>query len=258
MLDFLKGNCPKQDRYPFLRKEKLSEIELGIVERELQNEFEVMSTHFKKVIAETLKWYHQQDASTITPESLKSVVLTDLELDDLKLANSFEKVIEVLWENKKWSWFDFSLLKQMIDVYCQPDDLPKEQLQLYEKKFEEYCKRRVFECPMPIEGYSSSHDESILVVKFEIEFSKLKLFQLKKVTLEISRIINAQKVLKLLTIKDGCTELLFSLSKNATSKVFPLNSEQEELLAKIGVQQCCLYSDFEKEVSIANVIIYYF
>ena len=204
-----------------------------------------MSTQFKKLIAETFKWLK---LALVTPENVKSIVLGDLELDDLNHANSFEEIIEILWKNRKWSWFHYSVLKQVIDVYCQPDDLPKQQLESYEEDFKSYCSRRVFECPLPIEEYSPSRQDSVLVVKFEIDVHSSDMLKLQELELEIGDILNAQKKLLLLTVRDGCTELFFCLPKNMISKVFPLSSRQEELLARKGVQQCYLYADIEGKV----------
>ena len=237
---FLTGECPKKDKYPFLKKESLSQNERETLEIRLHKEATDMSTQFEILIKETFDWL---DSSTTQPKRLKSIVLghIDLPKDELRNANTFDDIIEVL--GKKWSWFHYSLLKKIINVCCHghPDALPMQQLQLYEDEFRKYCNRRVFECRLPIEEYSSG--DPVLVMKFVIDACHLQLLKLNEVKLEISYILNAERELKLLTIADGCTKLFFSLPKSIASKVFPLNSEQEELLAKIGILKCYLYEN---------------
>ena len=190
-----------------------------------------------------------------SPAQLKGVgFLRRLQITNLKAAQSFAGIFEVLQESNSWSWFQFDVLKKIIKFMSKStDDLIQNDLQLYKESFNEYCSsRRLYECP---KKFSEANRElhRLLIAEFPTNIStKTDLQHLKKdFEMELRGILGIRKEdLDLLTYKNSATILIYSLPRAVADKVFqiPLSPEQEEMLVKIGLSKCYLYPEPTNQV----------
>ena len=110
------------------------------------------------------------------------------------------------------------------------------ELQNYEREFDEYSKRRIYECPL-VYGSMSDADHAELVVKLDSVYEEFTVKELKKFQYRLSRTlhVSSQSVLRLLQVEEGCLQLIFQVPSFVQQEIFPLSSEQESALAAEGV-----------------------
>ena len=129
------------------------------------------------------------------------------------------------------SFFDHEFLRLIIERYCT--ELIKD-LNTYESDLKVYCRnRRVVEVPAD-EFKKRGANENSLFVKCDENFQSVTLEEILKLEHRLSRLLGVN--LFLLSVDDGCTELVFE----AMCPVFPLTMPQKEQLAEMGVLK--LYS----------------
>ena len=235
----MNDGCPQKGRFPFLHVENLSLLEKQNLEIVLLKEWQDINFKFKELVNKTRIWLK---TSGIHPCEVKASVLSDLyfgsfeqKFDDAK---TYEAIFQLLWRSNSWSWFHFGVLEHLIGFYRIPTDDLKE----YQDCFKRYCFKRIFECPSKYKGYSAT-DDTVLVLKFKSDLHSEMLLKLKEVENNIAKIINARKFLEAATVKEGCTEVFFTLPRPLAQEVFPLTPKQEEQLAECGVLQYYVYPD---------------
>ena len=147
----------------------------------------------------------------------------------------FEKIIE------HFSFFDFKLIKLLTKKFASM--AVKRRLTKYKAMFKEYSKRRVVECPSDSFGdYEKS--EKVFVLKLDSILNSLTAEELRKMCNEIKSILN-HKALRLLHVKDGCTELTF---RGVEEEDFNIVEEQQQALRNIGVL-CISYGENVLDIS---------
>ena len=89
----------------------------------------------------------------------------------------------------------------------------KVELQNYERDFDEYSKRRVYECP-PEYGSKSDAEHVDLVVKVDYVFEEFTVKELMKFQYRLGQIfcVSPQSVLRLCRVEEGCLQLIFQVS----------------------------------------------
>ena len=153
-------------------------------------------------------------------------------LQELRNAGSIE---DVLWFIKDYfSFFNCRVIEHIVDGLGTDQD--RVELQNYKKAFDEYSKRRIYECP-PVYGPLSDADHANLVMKLDSVYEKFTVKELKKFEYRLSRIfcVTPQSVLRLCRVEEGCLHLIFQVPSFVQQEIFPLSSEQESSLAAEGV-----------------------
>ena len=147
-------------------------------------------------------------------------------------AGSIEQVLFIIRDCI--SFFNYHMIKHIVDELGTEQD--RVELQNYEKEFEEYSKRRVYECP-PVYGSMSKDDHVDLVVKVDSVYEKFTVKELKKFECRLSTIfcVSPQSVLRLCQVEKGCLQLIFQVPLFVQQEIFPLSSEQKSALAAEGV-----------------------
>ena len=150
----------------------------------------------------------------------------------LQNAGSIERVLYIIKDYI--SFFNYHVMEHIVDGLGTDQD--RVELQNYEKEFDEYSKRRVYECP-PEYGSISSGDHVDLVAKIDSVYEEFTVKELKKFQYRLSRILSAfpQSVLRLCRVEEGCLQLIFQVPSFVQQEIFPLSSEQESALAAEGV-----------------------
>jgi len=151
---------------------------------------------------------------------------------DLRSAGSIE---DVLWFIKDYfSFFNYRVVEHIVDGLGTDQD--RVELRNYKKAFDEYSKRRIYECP-PVYGPMSSADHAELVLKLDSVYEKFTVKELKKFEYRLSRIfsVSPQSVLRLCRVEEGCLQLIFQVPSFVQQETFPLSGEQESALAAEGL-----------------------
>ena len=150
----------------------------------------------------------------------------------LQNAKSIENVLLAIKDY--FSFFNYHVLEHIVDELGTDQD--RVELQNYKKAFDEYSKRRVYECP-PEYGPKSNADHADLVVKLDSVYEKFTVKELKKFEYRLSRIfcVTPQSVLHLCRVEEGCLQLIFQVPSFVQQEIFPLSSEQESALEAEGV-----------------------
>ena len=166
----------------------------------------------------------------VSKESQKPLLQTFFR--ELRSARSIE---EVLWVIKDYfSFFNYHVIEHIAVELGTDQD--KVELQNYEKEFDQYSKRRIYECP-PVYGSMTKDDHTDLVLKVDSVYEEFTVKELKKFQCRLSRIlhVSSQSGLRLCQVEEGCLQLIFQVPSFVQQEIFPLFSEQESALAAEGV-----------------------
>ena len=152
--------------------------------------------------------------------------------EELRTAGSIEDVLLVIEDYL--SFFNYHVIEHIVNKLGTDQD--KIELQNYKKEFDEYSKRRIYECP-PGYGSMSKANHIVLVMKLDSVYEKYTVKELKKFEYRLSRIfcVTPQSVLRLCRVEEGCLQLIFQVPSFVQQEIFPLSSEQERALAAEGV-----------------------
>ena len=153
-------------------------------------------------------------------------------IKELRSAESIEDVLFIIRDYL--SFFNYHVIEHIVDGLGTDQD--RVELQNYEREFDEYSKRRVYECP-PEYGSKSDAEHVDLVVKVDSVFEEFTVKELKKFQYRLGRIfcVSPQSVLRLCQVEEGCLQLIFQVPSFVQQEIFPLSSEQESALAAEGV-----------------------
>ena len=163
--------------------------------------------------------------------SMESTEECETYIGDLEKINDIEGIRDVV--EKHSTFFDYRPLEYMIELCGSKKD--KSELERYKNHFENYIKRRVFECPLDI-GPVDAADSTRLCVKLESDYTKL--IELKQFQCRLSLILNIQVYhLRLISIREGCILLTFLIPNLLQEKIVPLSVQEEIALLEMGVIQ---------------------
>ena len=147
-------------------------------------------------------------------------------------ARSIEEVLYII--RSCISFFNYHIIEHIVNELGTEQD--RVELQKYEKEFDEYSKRRVYECP-PDYWSETEASHVDLVLKVDSVYEEFTVKELKMFECRLSRILNVspQSVLLLCRVEEGCLQLIFQVPSFVQQEIFPLSSEQEIALAAEGV-----------------------
>ena len=153
-------------------------------------------------------------------------------LQELKAANTICEVFLVL--NEYFSFFNYQLLQHIIKSLGTEED--KAGLQRYKEDFNQYAKRRVFEC-LPEFGPISDADHADIFVKLDSQYDNYTVAQIEGFRHKLSEILRVsfQGILRLCRVDKGCVQLMFQVPSFVQREIFPLSREQEKALLAVGV-----------------------
>ena len=126
------------------------------------------------------------------------------------------------------SFFNFDLVKLLTHHFGSP--AMKKKVKKYKRKFQNYSKRRVCECPKDAFGKVKKSDK-IYKIKTDKVLETFTVGDLNKLEHEIRKILG-HKLLCLLKVEDGCIELTFRVFDNGD---FDISEDQKQALGDLGV-----------------------
>ena len=156
----------------------------------------------------------------------------DQRLSDLEKT---ENISEVFMGLKDYmSFFNYHLIEHIINVLGTEE--VKTELKKYKTNFQQYAKRRVYECP-PQFGPVSKVGHADIIVKVDSRYENYTLAEIEDFSQELSDLlgVSSRGVLRLCWVQKGCFQLTFQVPSFVKEELFPLSREQERALAAEGV-----------------------
>ena len=146
-----------------------------------------------------------------------------------------ECIEDVLWVIRDYfSFFNYHVIEHIIGGLGT--QLDKLELQNYKKEFQQYSKRRIYECP-PIYGPISNAGHVLLDLKVDSAYEQFTVKELENFRYRLSKIfcVSSKGVLRLCRVEKGSFQLIFQVPLFVQQEIFPLSGEQESALAAEGV-----------------------
>lgn len=132
------------------------------------------------------------------------------------------------------SFFNYRMLENIINHLGGEQD--RRNLANYLQDFIEYAKRKVFECPCEV-GTLNEYGRSNMFITLDKSYDSCTVSSLKSFERELGKILNVSSdvVVILCRIAPGSLQLMFQIPLFVQKAIFPLSSEQEVALTKLGV-----------------------
>ena len=209
---------------------QLSELNKEIHTKFLQLDSTVFKSLRERITVADLVQTLMKHCTVYPAKSQHNIPLLQDHSDALKNATSIEEVFYII--NPYYSYFNYELLRTIIDVHGSSDD--KERMRQYLIDFSRYCKK--VPC---VEFYDKSPSTSKYPkqakLKFKLEYEKntLKLENIREIKRQIAKMLNIRSsVLFLHSIKDGCTEVTFLVPTFCAEKLVELADKERSILCK--------------------------
>ena len=254
---------PSASSFPHLDLSRLTHEQQEILRGRLQFESRKIMMQFQELVSKTIKSLIRQNVSL---DELVSHVMTlgafnpvfkQLQVPlfqyyfrELKTADTIPKIFLVLKDY--FSFFNYDIIEHIIKVLGTEED--KANLQRYKSNFEQYSKRRIFEC-LPYFGPMSERDHADIFVKLDSQYENYTVLEIKGFCNTLSEILHlsSQGVLRLCRVEKGCIQLIFQVPSVVQQEIFPLSRKQEEILnAKGVIKLTCADYQFPHENSADN------
>ena len=210
----------------------------------MEQEFNTLTTSILRSLTSRRISKKKVVASLMGIQCLKKVFdspnqcLFRMQRTKLNNASSLEEIWIIIGEY--WSFFDYYVIAHIVDSFGSRED--KKCLDKYERKFNEYVKKRVF--PISI-GSGSRNDSARFLVKLDSTYDGCEIGRLKSFQIRLSGILNLNpEVLKLSQIRRGSIILNFQIPVFIVNLFLPLSASQKEALVDLKVveMQCGDYS----------------
>ena len=150
----------------------------------------------------------------------------------LEAADTVPKIFLVLKDY--FSFYNYHVIEHIIKTLGTEED--KAGLQRYKDDFNQYAKRRIFECQSEF-GPLSGTDHVDIFVKVDLQYENYTISEIEVFRHKLSEIlrISSEGILRLCRVEEGCFQLTFQVPSFVQQKVFPLSREQEMALKEKGV-----------------------
>lgn len=246
---FLESGCPEPissaSSFPYLDVSRLTDEHQQALKGRLYSESQQIIIAFQKLVSATRRSLEEQDIplSDIVSDIMtlgafdsvykgQQVPALHQYLENLQTAHRVSDIFLTLRYNL--SFFNYHIIEHIIEVLGTKKD--KDNLQNYKKQFNQYAKRRIFECP-PQFGPVSETDHADLIVKLDSQYDKYTVTELEKFRCQLSKTfhVSPKGVLRLCQVKEGCMQLTFQVPLFVRQKIFPLSTEQKRTLQDNGV-----------------------
>ena len=224
--------------FPHLPTAALSEHHRDVLEGRLSLQSERLLTQFGNLVyatSQSLKGRVEVDdlvelVLEHTFEPLKEGVCKEFQ-SSLLTAKSLREFFNVI--RPYHSFFDYRLIELLVATFGTDDD--KRRLAEYEEQLTEFCRRRVYECPIEAFGAEGKF-EICLVAKLKDEFEKFELKAVKRFRHKLCDILGVpDDALRFIGAAEGCVEIRFAMFSSLESVIFPLSGRQRERLRGEGV-----------------------
>ena len=246
---FIQKGCPmpipSTSSFPYLNLSGLSKQQQQELEGRLRFESREIMMRFQELVSATIKSLITRN---VPLDELVSHVMTLGAFDpvfkepqvplfqycfrELKAADTIPKIFLVLKDY--FSFFNYDIIGHIVTVLGTEED--KANLQSYKSKFDQYAKRRIYECG-PHFGPVSDTDHADVFVKVDSRYDNYTVEEIKGFCNKLSDVlqVSSQGVLRLCRVEKGCFQLTFQLPSFAQQYIFPMSRKQKKALAAMNV-----------------------
>ena len=261
---FIERGCPtpipSASSFPYLDLSGLTHEQQQELRGRLRFESLEIMIHFQELVSSTILSLKEQQ---IPITDLVSHIMTLGAFDpvykepqipafhhyfrDLKSADTVSKVFVVLADY--FSFFNYHIIEHIIKSCGTKED--KDNLLRYNKEFDQYAQRRIFECH-PCFGPESETDHTDVFVKVDSQYENFTVIEVERFRCHLSKIlrVSSQGVLRVCRVEKGCFQLMFQVPSFVQQRIFPLSREQERALVEERViRLTCGQYQFLAEVS---------
>ena len=246
---FIERGCPTPNpsasSFPYLNVSELTNEQQQELRGRLRSESQKIMIQFQKLVSATIKSLKRQQ---VPLDDLVSQVMAFGAFDPvfkesqvpvfyhylkyLKTADTIPKIFLVL--NDYFSFFNYHIVEHIIEEFGTEED--RTNLQKYKDDFNQYAKRRIFEC-LPEFGPVSDADHADIFVKVDSHYENYTVAEIEGFRQKLNEILHlsSKGILRLCRIDKGCFQLMFQVPSFVQQEIFPLSREQENVLAALGV-----------------------
>lgn len=181
-----------------------------------------------------MEWLESQQYSTEKLNKYLKDHFPEGSLESLKTLNDIQSFI-----GNNSSFYDYKLVKYLIEVTRTDDTLVLKKLQEYEEAFHQYAARRVYECTKTFDAIQTKYD-TVLHVKLDKTYDDCTLIQLEDLESNLFTLLRIPLyVVRLHRVERGCFRLTFLLPRTVPATVFPLPDviEKVSALKQLGILQ---------------------
>ena len=234
-----------RNTFPYLKLSGLTDEQQENLKERLRFETREIMMRFQELVSATIKSLIRRNVSVdeLVPHVMTlgafdpvlkkpQVPLFQDCLKELKAAGTISKVFMVL--NDYFSFFNYDIIEHIIKVLGTDED--KTELQKYKDKFDQYARRRIFECG-PRFGPENEKDHADIFVKLDSRYDNYTVAEIKGFCRKLSETLHlsSKGVLRLCRVEEGCFQLTFQVPSFVQQEMLPLSSEQERTLKAEGV-----------------------
>jgi len=263
---FMIIGCPKPipsaSSFPYLDLSRLTPEQRQQLKGRLRKEFTDITMKFQYLVSTILTSLEKRCVkvhkilSHLMKFEMYDPVLKDSKAPVLhqqfKNLEKADSIDDIFWILKDYmSFFNYHLTEHIIVVLGTDED--KAELKKYVANFQQYAKRRVYECP-PQFGPVSNADHADIFVKVDSRYEDYTVIEIEVFGQKLSELLNVstQGVLRLCTVEKGCFQLTFQVPSLVKEEIFPLSREQERALAARGVIRLTC-GEYQFQVSIVAI-----
>ena len=248
---FLKEECPKKPKSedlsllcPYLNVNHLSEFDkedfvkkLKINLRDIHNKFVNYSIQLRESLETqniSLDSVKQRIFGLKACPGVNVVSKNELELE---LATSLSEVFNILLRNKYISFFDYEILKEIIEYHGSDED--KRLHEEYLGCLLEFCKKSLFEVPISVFSSIANYEpksQPFIIKCIDLDESTTLQMTFNLIQLVADVFELRPHVFQLCSIEKGCVELHFLISTAVADHIFPVSPSQHSKLSAIGVR----------------------
>ena len=149
--------------------------------------------------------------------------------EEIKKAESISKIFNIL--SAYWNYLSYEVLEYIIELYGTSDDT--ERLKRYNEKLQNFCKRRLFEVPLPESGVGTgSPRQEKFSVKLNVR-EDITIKELRQIKGRIAKVLRVKSATLVIDHMDGgCVQLTFLIPKFVAQEIFPLSKQQTSALSR--------------------------
>ena len=187
-----------------------------------------MNSFIRQKVSQAVLVSHVMTLGTFKPVFKEpQVPLFQYCFQKLEAAESIPNVFLVLKDY--FSFYNYHLIEHIIKALGTKED--KAELQRYKEDFNQYAKRRIFECLSEF-GPISDADHADIFVKLDLQYENYTVAEIELFRHKLSDIlrVSSQGILCLCRVEKGCIQLTFQVPSFVQQKIFPLSREQERAL----------------------------
>ena len=244
--NFIERGCskpiPTASSFPYLNLSGLTHAQKQELKGRLRLEYQEIMMQFQKLVSATMTSLTKRHISlTDIVSHIMTLGAFDQVYDgpqvpafhhrykELQAADTVSKIFLILKDY--FSFFNYHIIEHIITTCGTKKD--KRNLRRYSKKFDQYAKRRIFECH-PQFGSESETDHADVFVKVDSQYENYTVTEVERFRCHLSKLLHVspQGVLRLCRVEKGCFLLMFQVPSFMQQKIFPLSKEQERGLAE--------------------------